>query len=44
MQDFRKQLMQEANKLNNSVNTRRVEILNKILHFKITSVEEKSMQ
>lgn len=40
MQDFKKQLMQEANKLNNSINTRRVEILNKIQEHAIMQVKE----
>ena len=40
MQDFKKQLKQEANKLNNSVNTRRLEILNKIQEHAITQVKE----
>lgn len=40
MQDFRKQLMQEANKLNNTVNTRRLEILNKIQQHAISQVKE----
>jgi hypothetical protein len=40
VQDFKKQLMQEANKLNNSINTRRVEILNKIQEHAITQVKE----
>ncbi|MBE5812611.1 MAG: hypothetical protein E7314_03050 [Clostridiales bacterium] len=40
MQDFKKQLLQEANKLNNSVNTRRVEILNRIQEHAITQVKE----
>lgn len=40
MQDFKKQLMQEANKLNNSVNTRRVEVLNKIQEHAITQIKE----
>ena len=40
MQDFRKQLMQEANKLNNSINTRRVDILNKIQEHAIKQVKE----
>lgn len=40
MQDFKKQLMHEANKLNNSINTRRVEILNKIQEHAITQVKE----
>ena len=40
MQDFKKQLMQEANKLNNAVNTRRLEILNKIQEHAIMQVKE----
>jgi len=40
VQDFKKQLLQEANKLNNSVNTRRVEILNRIQEHAITQVKE----
>ena len=40
VQDFKKQLMHEANKLNNSINTRRVEILNKIQEHAITQVKE----
>jgi hypothetical protein len=40
VQDFRKQLMHEANKLNNVVNTRRLEILNKIQEHAITQVKE----
>jgi hypothetical protein len=40
VQDFKKQLMQEANKLNNSVNTRRLEILNKIQEHAITQIKE----
>lgn len=40
MQDFRSQLMQEANKLSNCENIRRLEILNKIQEHAITQVKE----
>ena len=40
VQDFKKQLMQEANKLNNSVNTRRLEVLNRIQEHAITQIKE----
>ena len=40
MQDFKKQLVQEASKLNNSVNTRRLEVLNKIQQHAIMQVKQ----
>ena len=40
MQDFKKELMQEAKKLNNNVNSRRLEILNKIQEHAIRQVKE----
>ena len=40
MQDFKKELMQEAKKLNNTLNTRRLEILNRIQAHAIQQVKE----
>ena len=40
VQDFKKQLIQEANKLNSNLNTRRLEVLNKIQEHAINQVKE----
>ena len=40
MQDFKKELMQEAKKANTNISTKRVEILNKIQQHAISQVKE----
>jgi len=40
VQDFKKELMQEAKKANINLNTRRLEILNKIQEHAITQIKE----
>ena len=40
MQDFKKELMQEAKKANTNLNTKRLEILNKIQQHAISQVKE----
>ena len=40
MQDFKKELMQEAKKVNTNLNSKRLEILNKIQQHAISQVKE----